>query len=101
MKGLSHGALPKQELLALEEQADLCHEVRARPVPAQVHNHLKVRRREEAVGAAGLAVRVIGRASGTNQVGVSRGFARHYDFEVRKSDVLSPGRNGEACEEAT
>ena len=58
LKGLGHRAFPKEKLLALEEQANLRHKVRARSIARQMHGHLKLWRRKKAVGAAGLAVKV-------------------------------------------
>jgi len=72
-EGLGHGRLRKQNFFSLEEQADLHHEMRARPVPGQVHGDLELRRREEAVGAAGLPVEVVSHTRGADQVGVARG----------------------------
>lgn len=69
---------------ALEQQADLRNEVRARSVACQVHGHLKLWRGKEGVGAAGLAVKFVGLSSGSNQVGVGRGFARYHNLKSWK-----------------
>lgn len=95
---LGHSTLPAGKILSLEEQADLRHEVRAWPIPGQVHGHLKLRRRKETVNAAGLAVKVVLHAGGANQVRVARSTARcgtfreylhHLDGEIIPSHTDS------------
>ena len=61
-----------------------------------MHGYLELRRRKEAVGIAGLAVKVITHARGANQVGVARGSGAEAisNTKVGKTSYLATNSEG-------